>query len=268
MEELLEVKGCRVVCIHCVFLNLCDDIAWLLRLHEVLGNTISPLMIFKGCPISLECNFGCSQLLGTIVEKSVDPVELIDASFSPERILAIDCKLLLLLIVLAEWTWFGHEEGFSLVSNIWKLIHVFTASVVLLSLGVSDGITKTFGKSLTIGTVNSNVLVVVLEVLNSLDLLELGLKIIFNGRVKAAMIVIESFLNVLPLSAESLLDHLAQRVENHCDLETSKSSLVAYLFALVFQDDFFTLVLRVSVIELRDLLDNPESLSIKLLLQV
>lgn len=51
-------------------------------------------------------------------------------------------------------------------------------------------------------------------------------------------------------------------------METGDASLEADLKASLLNNDILALVLFISVIKLRDLLKNPESLSVELLLQV
>jgi hypothetical protein len=57
-------------------------------------------------------------------------------------------------------------------------------------------------------------------------------------------------------------------MEDHCDVEPSKPRFEANFIPGFFKDDFFAFVLVVSVVELWDLSNDPERLSVQLLFQV
>ena len=65
-----------------------------------------------------------------------------------------------------------------------------------------------------------------------------------------------------------LLQQLIYREAKHCDIKSDLASLEAYLIARIFEYNFLALVFFISVVELGDLSDNPESLAVKLFLKI
>ena len=139
---------------------------------------------------------------------------------------------------------------------------MLAASVVLLLLGVTDGLSQTCRKGFVVRAVDLHPLVIILEVVDLLNLLELHLESILKRHLEASMIIVQRCLEGTPLPPELSLNHLTEGVEDHCYLEASKSGLEADLCAGVFQNDLLVLVLLVGVVQLWDLPDDPEGLSI------
>lgn len=149
-----------------------------------------------------------------------------------------------------------------------KLIHVLTASVIALVLGVLDRITQAESKSLTIRAGALDPSVVFVEVINFLHTFHLGLEIILGLHVKAAVIRVKGSTNVFELATEGTLNQLVDGVENHGDVEANETGLEADLITSFLQNDLLSLVFLISVIEFRHLSQDPEDLAIELLLQV
>ena len=150
--------------------------------------------------------------------------------------------------------------------HLWKLIHVFGAAVILLVLRVLDGLLKAGCERFIIGAVDADPVVVLFEFIDSLDLLEFLLELVLDAGVEASKVAVKGSFDILPLSAKLGLDCLAESVEDHCHLESSQSSLEADFRAAVIDNEVLLLVLLVSMVELWDLTDDPECLSVKLLL--
>jgi len=140
--------------------------------------------------------------------------------------------------------------------------------VVLLSLRVSDGLAETKSQSIAIGAVSLDPLVVLVEVVNALDGFEHLLEALLFFRVEATKVFVEASAECFVVLSELVFNHLADGVENHCDVESNHTSLKADFIAGLFQDDLFALEFVVGVVELGDLTDDPEGLSVELLLQV
>jgi hypothetical protein len=94
------------------------------------------------------------------------------------------------------------------------------------------------------------------------------LKTVFNGSWKTSEVLIEGLAHIIEISLELAFNQVADREENHCYVEACKSCFEANFISRLLKNNFFALVLFISVIELRDLFDDPECLSVKLLFQV
>lgn len=119
----------------------------------------------------------------------MDPGEFLLASFGPERIIFVS-ETLGRLIVRRKRTRLLHQLVSSLHLHLGKFVHVLATSMILLILGVLDGLSQTSGQSLSIGAVNADHFVVHLETFDSLDLFEGLLKIVFEVHGQAAIVVV------------------------------------------------------------------------------
>ena len=202
-----------------------------------------------------------------IFKQDRNPIELLAYHFLPLGVV-LGQKFLLRFVVVREGARFLHHEADCLLFHGGKLVHVLTGTVVLLGLGVSDGLAETKCQSLTIGAVSLEPLVVLVEVVDTFYGLELNLKFLFGLAIKTTIIIIEASADGVVVLSKLILDQVADCVEDHSDVETSHTGLEADLISGFFQDHLLTLELFVSVIKLGDLSNNPECLSVKLLLKV
>jgi hypothetical protein len=94
------------------------------------------------------------------------------------------------------------------------------------------------------------------------------LKKLLGLSIEASEVVVEPRTEILVVFAKFVFDQITDRVEDHGDVEASHAGLEADFITGLFQDDLLTLEFIVSVVEFGDLPDDPEGLSIQLLLQV
>lgn len=115
---------------------------------------------------------------------------------------------------------------------------------------------------------DSNPLVVLLEVVNALSGLEFLLQSRLSIKRETAEVVIDLLLELRKVVVVETFQQLSNGEEHASDMEACHSSLEANFAAGIFHDELFALVLDVGVVELRDFKNNPESLAVKLLLKV
>ena len=77
-----------------------------------------------------------------------DPVKLGQAMLPPNLVVFCDVEVFGSISVMLERRWLFHEVGLDLLWHLWQLIHVIRASMVLLILGVLNGIVEALLKGL------------------------------------------------------------------------------------------------------------------------
>lgn len=168
-------------------------------------------------------------MLGSVIFKEDgNPIKLLAYHFLPLGVV-LGQEFLLRFVVVRERARFLHHEAGCLLLHGGKFVHVLTGTVVLLGLGVGDGLAETKCQSLTIGAVSLEPLVVLVEVVDTFDGLELNLKFLFGLAIKAPVIIIEASADGFVVLSKLILDQVADCVEDHCDVETSHTGLEADL---------------------------------------
>ena len=129
---------------------------------------------------------------------------------------------------------------------------MLAAAVVSLLFRVADGLTQSSCDRLLVWAVNSEPLVVLVEVFDSVQLLEFFLQSIFNWCRQAAIIAIQVLLH-LAHGCKTAFQHFAERMEEHGDLESSEASFEANLIPSFFDYDVLPLILWVSMVKFGNL---------------
>lgn len=135
-------------------------------------------------------------VVDALLDLTADPVEFLHAEVFPDGVVAVG-EGLGSLIVVREGAWLLQDVVFGLVLDLGQLVHVLRATVVLLGLGVADGLVKALTEGLVVRAFLSEPLVVALEALNALNSLELGLEVVLNLLGQTAEVVINLGLKVL-----------------------------------------------------------------------
>lgn len=145
--------------------------------------------------------------------------------------------------------------------------------MVFLGLRVAHSLVKTLLKCLRVWTLDTNPLIVFLEVIDLHNLLQLLLESIFSCHGEASKVVVDSRIKPRPVKGtlrtrERLSHDLSECEEHHSDLEARQASLKANLLTCFFHRHLLVLILVISVIELRHNSEDPEGLSIELFLKI
>jgi len=198
------------------------------------------------------------------------PVEFFHADFAPYRIVCISELrwLLRLLVVVDKWAWVLHEVILDLLGHLWQLVHMLTASMVLLLLGVGNGSVQALLKCLRVRATNANPLIVLLEVLYANNLLKRGLEAVLFFERQAANVIINICFKTLHIAFVLLLKQLGKGVEEHCNLEAHEARFEADFFPCTLKHDLLIFIFVVRVVKLGNDTEDPEGLTVKLLLQV
>lgn len=145
---------------------------------------------------------------------------------------------------------------------------MLTASMVFLLLGVADGLSESGREGLVVGAVLAHPPVVLLEVVDFLDGLELLLELVFDVSRQAAVVAVKICFELAHVLLVANLESFTKSVEDHGDVETGESSLEADFVARVFHDQLCLFVLGIGVVELGNCTNDPEGLTVELLLEV
>ena len=77
---------------------------------------------------------------------------------------------------------------------------MFTASVILLGLGVTDGFVQALAKGFRVGALLTQELVILLEIFNLLTGFELLLQVVFDSKRQTTDVVVDTVFKGLPIS--------------------------------------------------------------------
>jgi hypothetical protein len=121
---------------------------------------------------------------------------------------------------------------------------------------------------LSIRTVLVEPLVVLVEVVNAFDALDDRLQLVLDAFGQTAEVLVELRTELGVVLVEGAFDHLADCVEDARDVEADETGFKTHFVAGLLEDNLLALVLFVRVVQFGDLPDDPEGLSVQLLLQV
>ena len=268
--ELLFVvvlNGCLLLHIHQLFsvqaeVRLLEqDVSLLLDLSQV---TLEDRLLVRQQRVLARLQLLPALAVG--VER-LDPGELLEGGVHPLGSVGRQ-EFLLFLVEVVKGTSALLHEVLSLLVNWGNLIDTRLIAVVALLPAVGDGLFESLEQSFFVGAGLAKHRVVLLEVLYLLDLHALVLERVLRLFGEAAVVLVEELAEVAQVLALLLDHHLVQEVEEEGDVETGGTRLEAGLGPRVLHDHLLVLVLFVFVVQLRDLLQHPEHLSVQLLLKV
>lgn len=164
VEELAPVEACRVVVFNIVFFYILEFMLVSQTFDFILELIVVPDVPFgDSLVVSHIGNFCGRNTFSVGGNLSVDPRELFLACLLPERIRSIS-KLLAALVVFGEGAGLHLDEFGGLVLHVRQLVHVLTAAVVSLILGVLNGFAKSGSQSVRVRTINTEMFVILVKV--------------------------------------------------------------------------------------------------------
>lgn len=110
----------------------------------------------------------------------------------PKFVFLIKSELFQFIVVLAVGPGLSIKEYKCLLSECGQLVDHIT-SMVLFGSAVVDGFPEPCSKGVSIGAVNSEPFVVLVEIVNSYDSLELFLEVGLNFEIETAKVIIQVF---------------------------------------------------------------------------